>query len=92
MPAASTFAVCLRKRWVSFLYVPSLHVGEGREGGARNDVSNLILAARLLRPSYATPLSKVVTTGLDPVVHANATRPSAGGSALPAKLLHGCPA
>ena len=33
------------------------------------------------RPSYGTPLSEVVTTGLDPVVHAEATRPNAGGSA-----------
>jgi hypothetical protein len=31
------------------------------------------------RPSYGTPLSEVVTTGLDPVVHAEATRPNAGG-------------
>jgi hypothetical protein len=27
-----------------------------------------------MRPSYATPLSEVVTTGLDPVIHAEATR------------------
>jgi hypothetical protein len=33
------------------------------------------------RPSYEKPLSEVVTTGLDPVVHADASRPSAGGSA-----------
>ncbi len=34
---------------------------------------------------------KSVTTGLDPVVHADATRPNAGGSAVPAKLSHGLP-
>jgi len=43
-------------------------------------------------PSYEKPLSKIVTTGLDPVVHAEVTRLSAGGSAVTAKLLHGCPA
>jgi hypothetical protein len=44
------------------------------------------------RPSYATPLSEVVTTGLDPVVYADATRLCTGGSAVRAKLRHGLPA
>jgi hypothetical protein len=32
------------------------------------------------RPSYGKPLSEVVTTGLDPVVHADVTQANAGGS------------
>jgi hypothetical protein len=46
------------------------------------------------RPSYATPLSRHSLTRhhcTDPVVHADATCPNAGGSAAQAKLLHGCP-
>ncbi|HTE77256.1 MAG TPA: hypothetical protein VK653_11010, partial [Xanthobacteraceae bacterium] len=31
-------------------------------------------------PSYATPLSEVVTTALDPVVHAELQRANAGGN------------
>jgi hypothetical protein len=55
-----------------------------------------------LRPSYGTPLSEIVTTGHSrsqngvlrtpmPVVHAELPRANAGGSAVPARLLHGYP-
>jgi len=42
-------------------------------------------------PSYGTLLLSIVTTGLDPVVHAAAPLTNAGGSAAKATLLHGLP-
>jgi hypothetical protein len=38
-----------------------------------------------------TLLSDSSPPGFDPVVHAETTRLNAGGSAVPAKLLHGLP-
>ncbi len=43
------------------------------------------------RPSYAKPISEVVTTGLDPVVHTGVRRANAGGSTTQASLRHGLP-
>jgi len=42
------------------------------------------------RPSYDKPLSEIVTTRLDPVVHAEPPRPSAGGSAAQRSFCMDC--
>jgi hypothetical protein len=47
--------------------------------GARNDATKSRSRGAPWRPSYATPLSEIVTTDFDPVVHAEFRQASAGG-------------
>jgi len=56
---------------------PSALAGEGEDGRLAKQYRSRGASSH---PSYATPLSRIVTTALDAVVHAGLQRANAGGS------------